>query len=521
MWHLSALVLLAAATGSCLGANILYIDGVASPSHFIWHRSLMYGLAAKGHNVTALSVDVEANPPPNVHFIKIEGVYEAFYEEHSDVTDFFAMGELSPFSMLSMFNEYMVTGCELALKSKGVQVLLNYPDEFKFDVIINDFLVGPCVSALAQQKFGRPPYIAATGFHGLTTTTPISGAYSYSGMIPNHEFDAPESMSYRERFMNFLYNHWEELSKTFQVYHKIDKLVRQINPDIPYVAEFEKDARIILLNSYPVIQHSEPSMPSVISVGGMQIIKSKELPEDLKSIVENAKQGVILFSLGTNVRSDLLGKDRIIEILNAMRKFPQYQFLWKFESDSMPVEVPKNVYIRKWMPQNDLLAHPNLKLFITHSGLLSTQEAIWHGVPIIGFPVFADQHKNINYCVQMGVAKKLSISKIKSNDLVTAVQQLMTDQRYRDKMAQLSKLFRDQKEPPLERAIWWVEWVLRNPAGSTILQSNAINISWLAKYSFDVIIPLVMLAAAVLHVLVKVVSVVFCRKNPSKKAKRE
>uniref|UniRef100_A0A1Q3FK51 UDP-glucuronosyltransferase n=1 Tax=Culex tarsalis TaxID=7177 RepID=A0A1Q3FK51_CULTA len=430
MWQLSAVALLAVATGHCLGANILYISGVPSPSHFIWHRALMYGLAAKGHNVTALSVDVEANPPANVHFIKIDGVYETLYEEHSDVTDFFALGELNTFSMLSMFNEYLVTGCELALRSKGVQVLLSYPDDFKFDVIINDYLLGPCVSALAQHKFGRPPYIAATAFHGLTTTTPISGAYSYSAMLPNHEFDAPEKMSYKERFMNFLYNHWEELSKPIEAFDKIDKLVRQINPNIPYVGEFEKDARIILLNSYPVVQYSEPAMPNVISVGGMQIINSKQLPEDLKSIVESAKQGVILFSLGTNVRSSLLGKDRIIEILNAMRQFPQYQFLWKFESDSMPVEVPKNVYIRKWMPQNDLLAHPNVKLFITHSGLLSTQEAIWHGVPIIGFPVFADQNKNINYCVQMGVAKRLSIAKIKSSDLVTAIQQIMTEQRY-------------------------------------------------------------------------------------------
>lgn len=515
------LLLLAVATGPCHGANILYIDAVPSPSHFIWHRALIYGLAAKGHNVTALSVDVEANPPPNVHFIKIDGVYEALHEEHSDITDFFAVGQLSPFAMLSMFNGYLVIGCELALRSKGVRELLAYPDNFKFDVIINDYLSGPCVSALAQHKFRRPPYIAATGFHGLTTTTPMSGAYSYSGMVPNHEFNAPENMSYRQRFMNFLYNHWEELSKSIEVYPQIDKMVRQINPEIPYVVDFEKDTRIILLNSYPVIQYSEPAMPNIVSVGGMQIIQSKELPDDLKSIVDSAKEGVILFSLGTNVRSDLLGKERIIEILNAMRQFPQYQFLWKFESDSMPVEVPKNVYIRKWMPQNDLLAHPNLKLFITHSGLLSTQEAIWHGVPIIGFPVFADQNQNINYCVKMGVAKKLSIAEIKSNDLVEAIRQLMTDPSYRVNMAQLSQLFRDQKEPPLERAIWWVEWVLRNPTGSTVLQSNAMNISWAAKYSFDVIVPLVMLAAAVVHAIVKLASVVLCRKKAARKSKRE
>ncbi|XP_039443090.1 UDP-glucosyltransferase 2-like [Culex pipiens pallens] len=517
MWQLSVVVLLAVATGSGFGANILYIAGVPSPSHFIWHRALMYGLAAKGHNVTALSVDVEDNPPPDVHFIKIEGVYEALFEEDSEGLDFFAMGELGPFAMVSMFNEYMVSGCEVALRSEGVRTLVRYPDDFKFDVIINDFLLGPCLSALAQHKFGRPPYIGATAFHGLSSTAPLSGAYSYSGLIPHNEFDAPEGMSY----MNFLYNHWEEVSKSYQVYDKIDEMVRRINPDIPHVGQIEKDARIILLNSHPVVQYSEPAMPNVISVGGMQITEPKQLPDDLKSIVENAEQGVILFSLGTNVRSDLLGNDRVVEILNAMEQLPQYNFLWKFESDSMPMKIPKNVHIRKWIPQNDLLAHPNSKLFITHSGLLSTQEAIWHGVPIIGFPAFADQNRNINYCVQLGVARRLSLRKINSQDLVTAIRQIMTDQSYRDKMTQLSKLFRDQKESPLERAVWWVEWVLRNSAGSTVMQSNAVNIGWISKYSLDVIVPLVMAAVVVLQVLVKLASVLLCRRIGSNKVKRE
>ncbi len=36
-------------------------------------------------------------------------------------------------------------------------------------------------------------------------------------------------------------------------------------------------------------------------------------------------------------------------------------------------------------------AHKNTKLFITHAGLLSTQESIYHGVPMLGIPIFADQ----------------------------------------------------------------------------------------------------------------------------------
>ncbi|EAT33348.1 AAEL014371-PA [Aedes aegypti] len=501
-------------------ANILYIDGVASPSHFIWHKALINGLAAKGHNVTALSVDVEENAPMNVSYIKMEGVYESLFEEDGMESDFFEIGQMNPFSVLAMFNEYATIGCKLTLKTAGLRQLLEYPREFKFDLIISDYLNGPCISAVAQHKFGRPPYIAATAFHGLTTTNMMSGAFSYSASVPNHEFNTPQSMGYCQRFMNFLYNHWEELLKIYNMYPKVDKIVRKEFPDIPYVGDLDRDTRIILLNSNPVIQYSEASMPNVISVGGMQIVKPKELPEDLKKLVDNAKNGAILFSLGTNVRSDMLGDKRIIEILNAMSQFPEYQFLWKFESDAMPIEVPKNVYIRKWMPQNDLLAHPNLKLFITHSGLLSTQEAIYNGVPIIGFPVFADQHQNINYCMEQGVGKRLSIKNVKSSELVNAIRELMTDDSYRENMSRLSKIFRDQKEPPLERAIWWVEWVLRHPT-SKILQSNAVRLDWFVKYSFDVIVPLVLAGLIVLSIPIKIMRYVMCRKQGQVKTKRE
>lgn len=41
--------------------------------------------------------------------------------------------------------------------------------------------------------------------------------------------------------------------------------------------------------------------------------------------------------------------------------------LWKFENDTLP-NMPSNVMIRKWLPQNDVLAHKNTILFLTHGG---------------------------------------------------------------------------------------------------------------------------------------------------------
>lgn len=96
-------------------------------------------------------------------------------------------------------------------------------------------------------------------------------------------------------------------------------------------------------------------------------------------------------SLGTNVESRGLSNETIINIVRTFEQFPQYNFLWKFEADKLPIDPPKNLRISKFLPQNDLLAHPKLKLFITHAGSLSTQEALWYGKPCVALPVFLDQ----------------------------------------------------------------------------------------------------------------------------------
>lgn len=68
--------------------------------------------------------------------------------------------------------------------------------------------------------------------------------------------------------------------------------------------------------------------------------------------MDNSKYGVILFSLGTLIRSDALGDKQNKELIQAFSKLKQ-NVIWKFESE---IEgLPKNVIIRKWLPQNSIL----------------------------------------------------------------------------------------------------------------------------------------------------------------------
>jgi len=47
-----------------------------------------------------------------------------------------------------------------------------------------------------------------------------------------------------------------------------------------------------------------------------------------------------------------------------------------------------------WLPQNDLLGHPATRAFLTHGGIHSLYEAVYHAVPMVVVPIGADQPDN-------------------------------------------------------------------------------------------------------------------------------
>jgi glucuronosyltransferase len=77
------------------------------------------------------------------------------------------------------------------------------------------------------------------------------------------------------------------------------------------------------------------------------------LSQDLKTFLDEAKDGFIFFSLGTNLRSDKLTLVKRQALLDAFSELSQ-RVLWKFESDIMPGQSP-NLKIGKWLPQSDIL----------------------------------------------------------------------------------------------------------------------------------------------------------------------
>ena len=58
------------------------------------------------------------------------------------------------------------------------------------------------------------------------------------------------------------------------------------------------------------------------------------------------------------------------------------------------LRLPRHVRAIQWAPQNDVLAAKATKVFVTHCGVNSLQEAAYHGTPIVAVPFLADQPYN-------------------------------------------------------------------------------------------------------------------------------
>lgn len=283
---------------------------------------------------------------------------------------------------------------------------------------------------------------------------------------------------------------------------RMDAEMRKIfGPDIPSGTELDEMTALMLVNSHPSVDFPESLPPNIIQVGGLQIKEAKPVPKDIDEFFSKSKKGAVLMTLGTNIRSDELGMERVTMILEAFRRFPDYNFLWKFETSEMISSLPSNVKISDWLPQNDILAHPKLKLFISHAGLLSSHEATWWGKPIVGIPFYADQHRNAFALESAEVAVTVDVKSLSTENLRNAIEEVLGNPKYLRNMKIRSKRFRDQPEKPLARAVWWSEFVIRNPK-PVHLKAAKFNFGLLGSHFWDIQV-LIILAIVLIIVTVR------------------
>jgi len=73
--------------------------------------------------------------------------------------------------------------------------------------------------------------------------------------------------------------------------------------------------------------------------------------------------------------------------------------------------------------------HPNVKLFISHGGISGVYEAVDAGVPVLGFPFFYDQPRNVDNLVAAGMAISMDLLSVTEKTLLNAVFEIVNNDR--------------------------------------------------------------------------------------------
>ncbi|XP_034250265.1 LOW QUALITY PROTEIN: uncharacterized protein LOC117650772 [Thrips palmi] len=183
------------------------------------------------------------------------------------------------------------------------------------------------------------------------------------------------------------------------------------------------------------------------------------LDKAIRQWMDGAEDGVIVFSMGSLVRSNSLPQAVIEALLAAFAALPQ-RVLWKYEGDGL--QPPANVKVVPWLPQRDVLAHPKVVVFMTHGGLMGTTEALSLGVPMVGIPVFMDQGPNILLYQEIGIARQLDYRTMTKDSVLATLREFTTSDKFQRRAKKVAARFTDRPRRAAREAVWWTEYVVRH-----------------------------------------------------------
>lgn len=113
------------------------------------------------------------------------------------------------------------------------------------------------------------------------------------------------------------------------------------------------------------------------------------------------------------------------------------------------------------------------------------QEAIYHGVPVVGIPIYADQYNNVLQAQEHGFGSILEYHDIDEINLEAILEKMLKDNTFRDKAREISRRFQDRPLNAIDTAMFWIEYVVRYK-GAPFMKNPASRLNWVAYNMLDI-----------------------------------
>ncbi|XP_051528808.1 UDP-glucuronosyltransferase 1A1-like isoform X1 [Myxocyprinus asiaticus] len=502
------------ATGKLL---VIPMDG----SHWTGVKAVAEEMGRRGHKVTVVIPEVSVRLGPGKHYtirtFPVPYGQEQLEELQARNAEVMESKQLplierisTRISNMRKFVDLQRTTAESLLFN---QELVDFLKKQKFDAVLTSPAV-PTGAILAYNLSLPAVYMLRglpCGLDSAATACPDPPSY-----VPRFFTRNSNRMSFHQRVLNVLVSVLEPFLCRMIYWSTEDVASRFLQRDVR-VAEILSTGALWLLRYDFSLEFSKPLMPNMVLIGGINCAVKSTLTEEVEDFVEGSgEHGIVVFSLGSLVSS--MPKEKAAIFFKAFGMIPQ-RVLWRYTGE-MPQNVPENVKLMKWLPQNDLLGHPKARAFITHGGTHGIYEGICHGVPMVMLPLFGDQGDNVHRVATRGVGVVLSIHDITAEELVDALNTVINESSYKERMEKLSAIHNDRPMQPLELAVYWTEFVMRHK-GADHLRPAAHDLNWFQYHSLDVIGFLLCVVMIVTLAMLKCCALCWrrcCQKSQKRKA---
>ncbi|KAJ0403100.1 hypothetical protein ATCC90586_001278 [Pythium insidiosum] len=330
---------------------------------------------------------------------------------------------------------------------------------------------------------GAPSYIPAwgTGFH-----TPMS----LWNRCMNILFPRLLSVALTPPFMQLNKMRWELDLRPYRSQHDIFKGARVIL-NTAFGLEHPQPLSPLIEPVGPILPlHVNRSHPRLLGSALLSWMQSRP-PGGLLSSAKAASNSapVVYLNLGTMSYIDAWQAEALVEGLS-MRlsaEDPPLKVLWVLPTDQrnvLPQDLPPTFKVKSpsVVSSLDVLAHSAVRVVISHCGMVSAQEALVYGKPLLCIPFLVDQPDVAARVVDSGAGLAINKNLLTAGDVHDAVLALLRNETYTVHARRVGRLL--VRAGGTKRAIEIIDSALR--LGMSHLETLDLSQPWHRVVMLDV-----------------------------------
>ena len=288
--------------------------------------------------------------------------------------------------------------------------------KYRPDILVVDRAVIPAMDLAWQMNI---PCIIQSRFLGNFVKT--------SSNLPRFGTSYSIKMNQWERFVN-KFGPLLLLPEFLPAIKKLNQIRRECSSCQNLPDHFSKN--LIIVGTTFGIEIPRPIPPLIKMVGPIFPKTIEPLSPSLKEWLEADEEGtvVLYIAFGTLVNLESWQAKALVEGLTD----PKFRVLWSIPKSQQHIlpSLPSSFRMESFVPQQAVLSHPAVRIFISHCGMNSINEALYCGKPILALPFFGDQYYNATRLVDLGVGLKLYKEYLESTDVRRKVDSLLNNQSY-------------------------------------------------------------------------------------------